>query len=84
MKHKSFNFNRIIAVMMITSIFTFAFVWTNSSASGRIDDETQKQKTIAESETNTDEVIPESGLQTAAVTKTIAGLKDAATITAEP
>ena len=49
MNHKTFKINRIIAVMLLSSIFTFAFVWTQSSASEQQDKDTQGRTPSAES-----------------------------------
>src|SRR5688572_2579776 len=45
-----FKTNRIIAVMLLASIFTFAFVWTNSSASEQSNNAVKKQTSTAEIE----------------------------------
>lgn len=69
MKRKTFKINRIIAVMMLACVFTFAFVWTNPSASEQINGNAQEepktvtvveeQKTVAESETTVNGEISE-------------------------
>jgi CSLREA domain-containing protein len=50
MNRKTFKINRIIAVMLLASVFTFAFVWTNPSASEQLSNGVQEQKSIAEVE----------------------------------
>ena len=62
MNRKIFKINRIIAVMLLASVFTFAFVWTNSSASEQLSTGVEKQASTAEIE----------GLKTVSEPKTIA------------
>src|SRR5687767_10186102 len=50
MNRKTFKINRIIAVMLLASVFTFAFVWTNSSASEQSNNAVEKQTSTAEVE----------------------------------
>jgi hypothetical protein len=50
MKQKTFIVNRIIAVMLLTSVFTFAFVWSTSSASNQSNDGAVEQSSTAEAE----------------------------------
>jgi len=53
MNRKTFKINRIIAVMLLASVFTFAFVWTNSSASEQSNNAVEKQTSTAEVEEQT-------------------------------
>ena len=50
MNRKTFKINRIIAVMLLSTLFTFAFVWTNSLASEQSNNGVEDQNTTAEVE----------------------------------
>jgi CSLREA domain-containing protein len=61
MNRRIFKFAyRIVAVLLLASISTFAFVWTGSSASEQAVENARNQKTTAESKRSSDSDAPEA------------------------